>query len=282
MAFQDLMLSALTYPDATSDLALRSGVALAKRIGGNLNLSAVQVVMPAMHNPIANALIKLDALADQASAQSVQRVTDVTSCVSQAAEVDSVSLDVTVLHAQLLETDNVLCEAAHSRDLTLVSIDPSSISDPALAEALLFGSGRPILIYSSRVEIAATTGFDNVAIAWDNGPKAARAVADALPLLAKAKIVRILVATDEKASVKKGGASDIVRHLKSHAIDCLVDERPAAGRPIGTLLAEYVLAQGIDLLVMGGYGHARIREFILGGATQSVLQAPPCPVLMSH
>jgi len=61
-----------------------------------------------------------------------------------------------------------------------------------------------------------------------------------------------------------------------------VDERRASSQTIGRLLADYVAYAVADLLVMGGFGHARVREFVLGGATDAILEAPPCPVLMSH
>jgi len=107
-------------------------------------------------------------------------------------------------------------------------------------------------------------------------------VADALPLLKRAAIVRVLVVTDEKPTTSAGAARDLIRHLERHGVTAILDEQSAAGQPIGEELRAFVAAQGVELLIMGGFGHSRMREFVLGGATAAMLEAPPCPVLMSH
>jgi nucleotide-binding universal stress UspA family protein len=80
-----------------------------------------------------------------------------------------------------------------------------------------------------------------------------------------------------------GAAADLVRHLATHGISADVDERLALrDETIGQRFGDYVAAVRPDLLVMGGFGHTRFREFVLGGATRAMLEAPPCPVLMAH
>jgi nucleotide-binding universal stress UspA family protein len=70
--------------------------------------------------------------------------------------------------------------------------------------------------------------------------------------------------------------------LKRHGVDAALDTVDAAGRGIGDILKSYVTSRSADLLVMGAYGHSRIREFILGGATKSMLSRPPVPIFLSH
>jgi nucleotide-binding universal stress UspA family protein len=282
MAYRDLLLTALTYPDATPDRAVRSGVALAKRLGGALTLLTVQVDIPAMMNPLANALIHLDRIAEEEEARSATTAQLEAVYARIAAESAGSTVSTQSVVARLFEEADAVTRAARTRDLTLVAIGPALEADRDMAETVLFGSGRPVLIYPEDQKVTPADNFDTVAIAWDGGARAARAVADALPLLHRARSVRIFTAVGEKPQAVKGAAQDLVRHLDAHGIAAAVDERLAHAEPIGRRFATYVNAIRPDLLVMGGFGHARLREFILGGATQAMLEGPPCPVLMSH
>lgn len=282
MAYRDLLLTALTYPDATPDRALRGGVALAKRLGGDLTLLTVQVDIPELHNPLANALLNLDRLTALEEARSTATARLEATCARIAAEDADLTLRTNTVVVRLYEESDAICRAARTRDLCLVPIGPAVAADRSLAETVLFGSGRPVLVYPEAAEIAPAERFGVVAIAWDGSARAARAVADALPILRRAGTVRIFVALGEKPQAVKGAAQDLVRHLEAHGIAAVVDERLAQDQSIGHRLADYVTATSPDLLVMGGFGHARLREFILGGATEAVLESPPCPVLMSH
>ncbi len=282
MAYRDLLLTALTYPDATPERALRTGVALASRIGGDLTLLSVRVDIPAIRNALANAVAHLDEIAQQEEARSAAMAAFQANCARTAAQATGAPLRTECVVARLFEEADVVAARARTRDLSLVAIGPAVQAERGLAEALLFGSGRPVLVYRESQEIMAADGFDTVAIAWDGGARAARAVADALPLLARARDVRIFVAVGEKPQAVKGMAGDLVRHLAAHGVAAEVDERPDQGQSIGDRLAAYAAATRADLLVMGGFGHTRVREFVLGGATRAMLEAPPCPVLMSH
>ena len=282
MAYRDLLLTALTYPDATPDRAIRSGVALAKRLGGDLTLLTVRVDIPAIKNALANALVHLDQIAELEEARSAATAQLEAVCARVAAEAAGAEIHTETIVAKLFEEAGAIARAARTRDLTLVAIGPAVQADRDLAETVLFGSGRPVLVYAEAQEVAPADGFGTVAIAWDTGARAARAVADALPLLHRAKAVRIFTALGEKPQAVKGAADDLVRHLRAHGIVAEVDERVAHGKSIGHRLADYVAEVRPDLLVMGAFGHARLREFVLGGATQAMLEAPPCPVLMSH
>ncbi len=282
MSYRDILLAALTYPDATPDRAIRSGVALARRLGGDLTLLSVRVDIPPMRNKLANALIHLDQLAEEEEGRSAAAAQLEAVCARLAADEAGTVVRTESVIAKLYEEGEVVRRLARTRDLTLVAIGPAVQADRDLAEVILFGSGRPVLIYSEEQEVAASDGFETVAIAWDGGACAARAVADALPMLKRAKAVRIFAALGDKSHAVKGVAADLVRHLATHGVTARVDERLAHREPIGERFADYITETRPDLLVMGGFGHGRLREFVLGGATEAMLEAPPCPVLMSH
>jgi nucleotide-binding universal stress UspA family protein len=145
----------------------------------------------------------------------------------------------------------------------------------------MFGSGRPTLILPQKPR-SRPFELGTVAVAWDFSRAAARAVSDAMPLLEKAKRVRVVTVLNEKRLDRKHSAEELSKNLSRHGIDVVLDGVDAQGRPIGAVLEAYVASHDVDLLVMGAYGHSRLREFVLGGATNSLLSKPPLPILFSH
>ena len=153
--------------------------------------------------------------------------------------------------------------------------------ESALVEAALFESGRPVLIvpFVQKKPVE----FDRVLIAWDGGKPAARAVSDARPFLTKAKQVEILVVESGKADLTSVPGSDLARHLARHNLKVEL-RRTASGKGMdvdATILNEISDAD-VDLVVMGGYGHSRLREFVLGGVTRGMIRSMTAPVLMAH
>jgi len=117
-------------------------------------------------------------------------------------------------------------------------------------------------------------------VAWDGSAPAARALGDAMPMLARARRVEVVVVDDGPDGDTIPG-SDAQRHLKRHGIEAGL-RRLTGTRDVADTLLSQASDTGADLLVMGGYGHSRFREFILGGATEGVLASMTLPVLMAH
>jgi nucleotide-binding universal stress UspA family protein len=168
---------------------------------------------------------------------------------------------------------------ARLRYLTVVPVPESY--DQWYAEAVIFGSGRPTLVLPESPR-ARPFELGTVAIAWDFSRAAARAVSDAMPLLEKARKVRIVTVTNEKQLDSKHSAEALAKNLARHGIDVVLDKVDVNGRWIGEVLEAYTVSHQVDVLVMGAFGHSRWREFILGGATESLLSKPPLPILFSH
>lgn len=147
-------------------------------------------------------------------------------------------------------------------------------------EAVLLETGRPILIPAAA---AMPANFERIAIAWKPTPQAARAVAWAMPFLARAK--EIVVLTVEEEAEERPGARDdadrLARNLAWHGLAATTEVlKPGPEAAAATLLAG--IGERADLLVMGGYGHGRFREWVFGGFTQLVLADAPLPVLIAH
>jgi nucleotide-binding universal stress UspA family protein len=180
------------------------------------------------------------------------------------------------------ETADVLVEHARLRDLTIVPVSDGDHVAQWYAQSIIFGSGKPTLVMPHIRKRTSAFALDTVAVAWDFSRPAARAVADALPILKKAKQVYIVTITNEKSISGRRSAEELARNLVSHDVHVILDTADAGGRGIGEVLTSYVDSVGGDILVMGAYGHSRMRDFILGGATRSMVSKPPVPIFMSH
>ena len=153
-------------------------------------------------------------------------------------------------------------------------------SEELLIEGTLFGSGRPVIV----VPFIQKEGLklDRVLICWDGSRPAARAIADAVPFLERAKAVDIVVVTGERDKSGEITGKNMRRHLARHGIETEIKHITAGSVGAQNAILAHAADSGANFIVMGGYGHSRLREFILGGVTRSILKSMPVPVLMSH
>jgi nucleotide-binding universal stress UspA family protein len=149
-----------------------------------------------------------------------------------------------------------------------------------LPEELALGVGRPVLVVP-RYGTFETVG-ERVLIAWNGSREATRAVHDALPLLTRATKVTVLSIDPEHDSGSRVPSADITLHLMRHDVSAEADSTVALDLAVGDVLLSRAADLGADLIVMGAYGHSRVREMVLGGATRHILQHMTVPVLMSH
>jgi nucleotide-binding universal stress UspA family protein len=152
-------------------------------------------------------------------------------------------------------------------------------ADDLLIEGALFESGRPLVVvpYIQRRGIT----LERVLACWDGSRTAARAIGDAMPLLERAKAVEVVIVAEERKSEEMTGAN-MNAHLVRHGVAASVKRIAKGDIAIQDALLSYAADSGADFMVMGGYGHSRLREFILGGVTRGILASMTLPVLMSH
>jgi nucleotide-binding universal stress UspA family protein len=152
-------------------------------------------------------------------------------------------------------------------------------SEELMIEGALFESGRPLIVVPYIQKGGLT--LDRVLLCWDGGRTAARAIADAMPFLARAKTVDIVIVAEERKNDEITGAS-MSEHLARHGVAANVKRIAKGDLDIENVVLSYASDSGADFVVMGGYGHSRLREFILGGVTRGMLASMTVPVLMSH
>jgi nucleotide-binding universal stress UspA family protein len=169
------------------------------------------------------------------------------------------------------------------RDLVLLPIVDFVGLDELVPEDIIFDVGRPVILlpaYEGAPQPEAS--IERIVVAWDSSRAASRALADAMPLLQKAKKVCFLTVRGEKDIPGEPSWKDVERHLQMHGVLPEMDEVSIGTQAIGDAIRGYVAQRRADMLVMGAFGHSRLREFVLGGASRSIFTKPPLPVFMSH
>jgi len=187
---------------------------------------------------------------------------------------------------RVAEADPAAAVALSARYADLVVVaQPEPQDEPgvrALAEEFVLSAGRPVLYlpYAGRF---ATLG-ERVMIAWDASREAARAVNDALPLLRRAGKVEVAVFNPERRRREHGEqpGADVSLYLARHGVKLSVVQQSGADFDVGAQILSRAADTSADLIVMGAYGHSRVRELVLGGVTRTLLESMTVPVLMSH
>ena len=163
-------------------------------------------------------------------------------------------------------------------DLAILECTAELPDTRIIAEAVIFGSGRPTIVFPNKTFAGP---IKHLVIAWDGSRASARAVNDASLLIRKAQRVTILSLTGEKPLPEITGAH-LAEILVSSGVNATATTAHFTSSSIGLSIQQAALGLGADILVMGAFGHSRLRDFILGGATDGVLERPILPVLMSH
>ena len=263
--------------------ALRAGIDLARRAGGHLSVLClgIDTTITSFYYAGANALALQSSLQEtERRAQAIERrVKEIL-----AKEGGGIEYTVCPFTAQMPGLPTLMAHFTRFED---VSVLPRPYgkgrghAHEAVLEAELFDAGIPVLVIPDRLRLP--DPVDRIVIAWNESREALAAVRASLPLLKAASFVNIAMIDPPRHAPDRsdpGGA--LVRMLSHHGVKADVSILSKAQPRVSDVLARHVKAQKADLLVMGAYGHSRIRESILGGATRHMLQTADLPILMAH
>jgi len=179
------------------------------------------------------------------------------------------------------EAPSRFAELARAFDLAIVTQgEPTAATiDDLIVETALFHCGHPILV----VPYIQTSRFksDRVVVLWDGSAQATRAIGGAMPFLQRARKILLVSITDEEDLRKELNGVDMITHLSRHGVKVEPVQLHLTGDITSTIL-NYVADTSPDLLVMGGYGHSRFSELVLGGATRGISKSMTVPTLMAH
>jgi len=266
--------------DARHEVAANYAVSVAEAFGAHLAAMtfAYEPVLPAMlmGGALPEEFVNTQrTLAEEAANAALTKL-------SETARRSGITVEARLKTISFAAAADIFGQFARGFDLSIVGQANPDLVGPQdlIIEAALFQSGRPVVI----VPYIQKTGLtlDRVLICWDAGRNAARAVADALPFLYRAKAVEVItVATEPLKSDGLAGA-DLARHLARHDLKAELKRIVMEGIDVANAILSYAADVSADFIVMGGYGHSRLREFILGGATRGLLSSMTIPTLMSH
>jgi nucleotide-binding universal stress UspA family protein len=266
-------------PNQPQDPAADYAISLAGQFGAHLTgvAFALEPAIPASAmGGIAGDVI------DSAIAEAERQAKDAVARFETATKKQAVLSEKRTITALLADAANRFGQIARHFDLSVVlQPDPdSNTGNDLFVESALFGSGRPVVVvpYIQKGPVK----LDHIVCCWDGSAKAARAIGDAMPFLAKAKNVELLIVTTGSEGRGEEIGADMATHLARHKLNVTLQRITSTDIDVGNAILSYAADRAADFLVMGGYGHSRWREFLLGGATRQILSSMTIPTLMSH
>ncbi len=269
----------VTYPEASSEAFAARAAAFAALIGAEMHALAINVDLPDVSNALSRMLLDTPQMIRNAEAASRRRGEVLLAAIKEKSAEASVSATVEAVTGPVAGLVDIA--AAHARyfDLSIIGLEANNMTAEATAEAVIFGSGRPVVLLPEGQE---KHSLDHVAVAWDGSRAAARAVGDAAFAFDRASKISVITVLDEKPIKEKDAANRLVHALRASGRNAETIASQAEDGPIESTLQRTAMENGCGLLVMGGYGHSRMRDFVLGGATQGVLTDLRMPILLSH
>jgi nucleotide-binding universal stress UspA family protein len=214
--------------------------------------------------------------------QSEKAAKDAIAAFDTAARRAGISYESRMMSSSVAGGSDLFGRIARRFDLSVVGqADPDQVAPEELvAEGALFSSGRPVVVvpYIQKAPLK----LDRVLVAWDGSRNAARAVADAMPLLARAGTIDVVIVANDRGKSDEIPGADIAQHLARHDLKVELRRIVSPETDIASTLLSHIADTDVDFIVMGGYGHSRLREFIYGGVTRSILESMTVPALMSH
>ena len=278
MAFRTILtVAGLERGDADIDLA----AALCAETGAHLSVYVVALAAPP---PVgAYAAMISDAWVQERQIDT-ERLEERLAALTSRLAAGDVSADVSGAYPEAAWADDDIGRRGRYADLTVIGPDmlASETLGEKVIEGVLFSSAKPLLL----VPAGATPTLQpkRVMVAWDSRVEASRAVREALDVLKAADEVRLVLVDPEEGEDAHGEepGADAAAYLVRHGIRVSVDRLPSSGRPVAEVLRRHALDMAADMIVMGAYGHSRLRQRILGGVTRSMIEEPPLPVLMAR
>ncbi len=207
-----------------------------------------------------------------------------TAVVSEFLSRSAVSADVSKEYPDAAWADETIGRRARYADLVVLGPELGNnggLKDKVI-EGALFSSGRPILIVPRAEEV--TLKPRRVMVAWDASLEASRAVRESLGVLIGADEVRVVMIDPVEGERHHGAepGADLAAYLARHGVKVSVDRLPSSGHRIAEVLGQHAVDTGAELIVMGAYGHSRLRERIFGGVTRSMIDESTVPILMAR
>ena len=268
----------VTYPDANSDAVAAKAAVVAEKLSADLHALALSVDIPSVSSILSPLLLDVPDMIRSAESGSSERGEHLLATLREEAQKRNVTATTKSVSAAFALLGDLAGEHARYFDISLVGWEAGNATARMTAESVIFGSGRPAVLLP---ELWDDFSSSDVAIAWDGSRVAARAAGDALRFFDRAEMIHVLTVVGEKPLEEECGER-FVAGLRKRGLVANLHSIKAEDCEIAFTLQEHAIEAGASLLVMGGYGHSRIRDLVLGGATEGVLNDLRLPILLSH
>lgn len=277
MSYRNIHLALTPHPVATSHSAIDYACALAHRFEAKLEVTSTHLTVRTPTHVLAGGMMLR--MARQFERDAGDKSSELEGYVTQKATSLGLSIKIAEVGEQWPSSSNEIAWRGRTSDLCILSL-PQTVEGRLGVEDWLFKLGRPCVLYPN--ETHESFSLDTVLVAWDFSKSAARALFDALPLLKAARNVHLLTVRGEKDILIDDLSTPVCELLTAHGVNAEVIGVDIAGNPIGRTILDQAQSVHANLIVMGAYGHSRLKEFVLGGATKGVLNTSRIPLLMSH
>jgi nucleotide-binding universal stress UspA family protein len=267
-----------SYPEAVGDGSIQAATAFAASFECTLHVTTFAVAIPEVSSVLGSLLLDVPGLIRAAEEKSKAECHRLKELVYAAAG-SRLNVDCSTRKVVLGAALDVAAAEARYYDLAVLPWSGDTLAAQDMTHTVVFGSGRPVILVPPSARPAP---LDNIAIAWDGSRVAARALGDVLPLLADGSTISVLTVRDEKPLSEPDLANALASSLAKRGFSATPLEATLRRRTIAEALQNTALSKGAQLLAMGGFGHSRIRDFVLGGATKGILTQLRLPILLSH
>lgn len=278
MSYRVVHLTLKPYPAPTATTAIDYACGVAAGFGAKLNVTSPRLRVHPPKHALGGAMVR--GIAREFEVEVAAKSAALESYVQEKGRSLGLDVSITQVVASWPVAADDMTWRGRASDLCVVGLPQAGGEDRLDVEDWLFGLGRPCLLYlESRSDVC---GWDSALVCWDASKSAARAVSDALPILKLAKNVQILTVKGEKKISLEDTKAPILDYLGAHDVKAGFIEAELAERSIGRTILNEADKAGASLIVMGAYGHSRLKEFVLGGATKEMLNTTTIPLLMAH
>ena len=278
MSYRTIHLALTPYPVTTSHSSIDYACALAHRFQAKLNVTSSHLSLQAATNVLAGRMMA--GMAHQFERESAVKTSELEAYVSMKATSLGLGIKISQVATQWPSSPSEIIWRGRTNDLCVLCLPQTTSMEARMdVEDWLFGAGRPCVLYPN--DIHECFSLDTVLVTWDFSKSAARALFDAMPLLNAAQNVRLLTVRGERDIRIDDLKTPVSELLTAHGVKAEIIEVDIAGS-IGRTILDQAESVHANLVVMGAYGHSRLKEFVLGGATKEILNTTQIPLLMSH
>jgi nucleotide-binding universal stress UspA family protein len=278
MAFKTIL--TISDPDlGDRDLKLAAG--LCEQVAAHLSVLVVTLAAPP---PVGEYGAMTSDVWLQERQADTRRLEERTTAVSAFLAGTTLSADVAIEYPEIAWADEAIGRRARYADLTVIGpelLARGTLRQKAI-EGALFSSGKPLLLVPEGA--SPTLMPKRVLVAWDPRIEASRAVRESLDILAKAREVHLTLVDPVEGENDHGAepGADAAAYLARHGVNVTVDRLPSSNHPVADVLRQHAIDISAELMVMGAYGHSRLRERIFGGVTRSSLENQSLPIFMAR